>query len=109
MQYGYVKMWDASKGFGFIVTEDEDELFVHANDLDITVKGKKLNYFIVHGAKDNAVPVEAAREAVQKLKELGIPHKYVEIKNAYHTGYNRWTEIFQWLRNIIDQYKRVIK
>ena len=41
MQYGYVKMWDASKGFGFIVTEDEDELFVHANDLDITVKGKK--------------------------------------------------------------------
>ena len=42
MQYGHVKMWDASKGFGFIVTEDEDELFVHANDLDITIKGKKL-------------------------------------------------------------------
>jgi len=42
MEYGYVKMWDASKGFGFIVTEDEDELFVHANDLDITVKGKRL-------------------------------------------------------------------
>lgn len=42
MQYGYVKMWDASKGFGFIVTEDEDELFVHANDLDITVTGKRL-------------------------------------------------------------------
>ncbi|HEX9970701.1 MAG TPA: cold shock domain-containing protein [bacterium] len=42
MQYGYVKMWDASKGFGFIVTEDDDELFVHANDLDITVKEKRL-------------------------------------------------------------------
>ena len=42
MQHGYVKMWDAAKGFGFIVTEDEDELFVHANDLDITVKGKRL-------------------------------------------------------------------
>lgn len=42
MQYGYVKMWNAAKGFGFIVTEDEDELFVHANDLDITVKGKRL-------------------------------------------------------------------
>ena len=42
MQYGYVKMWDNAKGFGFIATEDEDELFVHANDLDITVKGKRL-------------------------------------------------------------------
>jgi predicted peptidase len=78
-------------------------------DLLDNAKGKKLNLFIVHGAKDNAVPVEAAREAVQKLKELGIPHKYVEIKNAYHTGYNRWIEIFQWLRNLLDPYKRVIK
>lgn len=42
MQYGYVKMWDASKGFGFIVTEDEDELFVHVSDLDVSVTGKKL-------------------------------------------------------------------
>jgi CspA family cold shock protein len=42
MQYGYVKMWDATKGFGFIVTEDEDELFVHANDLDVSIKGKRL-------------------------------------------------------------------
>jgi CspA family cold shock protein len=42
MQYGYVKMWDATKGFGFIVTEDEDELFVHANDLDVSIKGRRL-------------------------------------------------------------------
>jgi len=42
MQYGYVKMWDSAKGFGFIVTEDEDELFVHVSDLDVTVKGKRL-------------------------------------------------------------------
>lgn len=42
MHYGIVKMWDAARGFGFIVTEDEDELFVHANDLDITVKEKRL-------------------------------------------------------------------
>lgn len=42
MQYGYVKKWDASKGFGFIVTEDDEELFVHVNDLDVTVKEKRL-------------------------------------------------------------------
>ena len=42
MQYGYVKMWDSSRGFGFIVTDDEEELFVHVSDLDITVKEKRL-------------------------------------------------------------------
>jgi len=78
-------------------------------DLLDSAKGKKLNFFIVHGAKDNAVPVEAAREVVQRLKELGIPHEYIEIKNAYHTGYNKWVEIFRWLKNVVNQYKRIIR
>ena len=42
MQYGTVKIWNASKGFGFIVSDDDKELFVHVSDLDITVKEKKL-------------------------------------------------------------------
>jgi predicted esterase len=78
-------------------------------DLLDNAKGKKLNYFIVHGAKDNAVPVEDARKAVQKLTELGIPHEYVEVKNAYHTGYNKWVEIFRWLQDIMNRYKRIIR
>lgn len=42
MEYGTVKMWDGSKGYGFIVSDDGDDLFVHVNDLDVTIKGKKL-------------------------------------------------------------------
>lgn len=42
MQYGTVKMWDAGKGFGFIVSDDDQELFVHVNDLDVRVKEKRL-------------------------------------------------------------------
>ncbi|OQX95808.1 cold-shock protein [candidate division KSB1 bacterium 4572_119] len=42
MKYGTVKMWDSSKGFGFIVSDDDEELFVHVSDLDITVKGNRL-------------------------------------------------------------------
>ena len=42
MQYGAVKMWDSSKGFGFIVSDDEEDLFVHVSDLQITVKGNRL-------------------------------------------------------------------
>jgi len=42
MEYGYVKSWDSSKGFGFIISEDDEDLFVHVSGLDITVKGKRL-------------------------------------------------------------------
>ena len=42
MQYGTVKMWNSGKGFGFIVSEDDDELVVHANDLHITLQQKGL-------------------------------------------------------------------
>jgi predicted esterase len=81
------------------------------NIIDLLDKadGKKWNYFIVHGAKDNAIPVEDARKAVQMLKEMGIPHEYIEVKDAYHTGYNKWLEIFRWLKNLINQYKRIIR
>jgi CspA family cold shock protein len=42
MQNGIVKMWDVSKGFGFITGVDEDDYFVHRSDLHITVKGNRL-------------------------------------------------------------------
>ena len=42
MQNGTVKMWDKSKGFGFIVSDDEDELFVHMSDLHASVNPKHL-------------------------------------------------------------------
>jgi CspA family cold shock protein len=42
MQFGTVKMWDGRKGFGFITNEDEDELFVNAADLHISVPNKRL-------------------------------------------------------------------
>jgi hypothetical protein len=40
---------------------------------------------------------------VQKLKELGIPHTYLEVKGAAHGGYDKWNEIFKWLDKIIKK------
>ncbi len=71
------------------------------NVIDLLEKGMKLKIFIVHGEKDNAVPVENARKVVQKLKELGIRHVYIEVKGAAHIGYNKWENIFKWLKNIM--------
>ena len=73
------------------------------NILDLLKKGKGLNVFIAHGDKDNAVPVENARKAVEKLKELGIKHRYVEVKGAAHGGYEKWDEIFDWLMTILEK------
>lgn len=39
---GTVKKWDDLKKFGFIVSDDEDEFFVHVRDLDITIPKKRL-------------------------------------------------------------------
>ena len=43
MQNGVVKSWDASKGFGFITSDEDEDLFVHISDLHITVKGKRFS------------------------------------------------------------------
>lgn len=42
MQHGHVKKWEAGKGYGFIVSDDDEELFVHVSDLDATIKEKRL-------------------------------------------------------------------
>jgi CspA family cold shock protein len=35
-------MWDSSKGFGFITSEDDDDLFVHSSDLHISINNHRL-------------------------------------------------------------------
>lgn len=42
MVLGTIKHWDSSKGFGFIMTDDEQDCFFHASDLDITLKPQKI-------------------------------------------------------------------
>lgn len=42
METGSIKQWDPAKGFGFITTDDDDDLFVHSSDLHVTLKGKHL-------------------------------------------------------------------
>lgn len=42
MQYGTVKMWNAGKGFGFVTSDDDEEYFVHATDLHVTLQQKGL-------------------------------------------------------------------
>ena len=42
MQYGVIKNWDSGKGFGFITTDEDDDLFVHTSDLDIALSANQI-------------------------------------------------------------------
>lgn len=42
MLYGTVKNWNPDKGWGFIVTDEDEDLFFHLSDLDITLKPEQL-------------------------------------------------------------------
>lgn len=42
MKYGTVRMWDELKGFGFILSDDDEDLFVHVSDLDERVRDGRL-------------------------------------------------------------------
>ncbi len=39
---GTVKLWNAQKGYGFIVSEEGDDIFVNANDLHISIQQRGL-------------------------------------------------------------------
>ncbi len=67
MKFGTVKMWDASKGYGFISSDDDEDLFVHVSDLDITLKdkglreGDRVKFDVRHDLKgDKAIRVRLA-------------------------------------------------
>ncbi len=61
-----------------------------------SLKGKDL--LIIHGDKDNAVPIANTRKAVEKLKALNAKFTYIEISGAGHGNYNKFGEIIDWIR-----------
>jgi cold shock protein len=58
MKKGTVKFFNEAKGFGFIKAEDGEEIFVHANGLNETIRDN-----------DNVVfEVEQGRKGLQAVK-----------------------------------------
>ncbi|QXU39698.1 cold-shock protein [Pedobacter sp. D749] len=57
---GTVKFYNESKGFGFIITEDGDEVFVHVTGLvDKISQNNRVEFEIAQGKKGpNAVNVK---------------------------------------------------
>lgn len=72
------------------------------NVLQIMREPVPLDILITHGDKDQAVPVDQARRAVARIKELGMDYKYIEVDGAGHGNYDKSEEIFRWLVQTLD-------
>lgn len=60
-QYGVIKFYKEEEGFGFIVSEEGEEIFLHSSGIPprITIqKGEGVSFEVIKGKKgDNAVNV----------------------------------------------------
>ena len=42
MHFGIIKHWDSSKGFGFITTDEDEDVFLHVSDLAVNLNPQQL-------------------------------------------------------------------
>lgn len=68
------------------------------NIFDLLDKGTALNFLIIHGDQDEIGSVADVRKAVAKMQELKMKVKYIEVKGAGHSDYNKWPDILSWLK-----------
>jgi len=63
------------------------------------------NIFVLHGAKDRAARVDAARRVVEKLKALDANVTYIEAPEGGHgdyKGYDLEAAVIPWIKQYMD-------
>jgi hypothetical protein len=76
---------------------------------DFLDRAKNLSVLIVHGDQDKTAPVEAARNIAARLQELKMNFKYIEAKGGGHGDYNKWSDIFAWVKDVLGNAVVVTK
>jgi predicted esterase len=71
------------------------------NIMDMLDRAKNLSILIVHGDQDKAAPVDEVRRAVAQLQEFKASVRYIEVKGAGSDNYDKWDDIFSWLRDTL--------
>lgn len=62
--------------------------------------------FIIHGDNDQRVPIDHSRKLIKKLEDLGIEHKYLEIKGIDHfSDTMKKSHLKQFYTALIDYLK----
>jgi predicted peptidase len=71
------------------------------NIMDMLDRAKDQNILIVHGEQDKASPVEEVRRAVARLQEFKANVRYIEVKGTGLDNYDKWDDVFSWLRDTL--------
>ena len=78
MPTGKVKFYDTEKGFGFLATDDGEDVFVHASALpsgvDALTPGSRVDFGIVDGKRGKqALSVKVIEQAPSVVKAMRKP------------------------------------
>jgi pimeloyl-ACP methyl ester carboxylesterase len=71
------------------------------NIMDMLDRAKNLNILFVHGEQDKAAPVDEIRQAVARLQELKANVRLIEVKGTGLENFDKWDDIFSWLRDTL--------
>ncbi|MDH4272771.1 MAG: hypothetical protein OEW18_12440, partial [Candidatus Aminicenantes bacterium] len=68
---------------------------------DMLDRAKGLNILIIHGDQDKNAPVDEIRRIVARLQEMKANVRFIEIKGAGSGDYDKWSDVFNWLRDVL--------
>lgn len=124
MPTGKVKWFDAEKGFGFLTSDDGQEVFLHSSALpaDVTVKaGTRMEYGIADGrrgkqalsvrvldsgpsvARAKRTPAEDMATLVQDLVTL-LDNTTGQLRNGHYPQSAQSKKIAAMLRRVADDF-----
>jgi predicted esterase len=66
--------------------------------MDMLDRAKNQNILIVHGDQDKTAPVDEVRKAVARLQESKANVRFIELKDLVSDRFEKWDEVFSWLR-----------
>jgi predicted peptidase len=71
------------------------------NIKDMLDRAKGLNILIIHGDQDKDAPVDDIRAIVARLQELKANVRFIEVKDARSQDFDKWSDVFNWLRDVL--------
>jgi predicted esterase len=71
------------------------------NIKDMLDRAKGLDILIIHGDQDKDSPIEEIRGIAARLRELKANVRFIEVKGAPSRNDDKWSDVFNWLRDVL--------
>jgi predicted esterase len=68
---------------------------------DMLDRAKGLNILFIHSEQDKDAPIDEIRDIVTRLQDLKANVRFVEVKGAGPRDFDKWSDVFNWLRDVL--------